>query len=76
MTTEEIRSLRNSEPFQAFTMVLQNGRRLRVDFKSGISLSPSGKVVSVDVGSAFAFVDLSQIAEIELRQIPGRHLRS
>ena len=75
MTTEEIRHLRNSEPFQPFTMVLQNGRKLRIDFKDGITLSPSGKVVSVDVGSAFAFVDLPQIAEVEMRPIP-RHFRS
>jgi hypothetical protein len=76
MTTEEFRQLRKSEPFQPFTLMLRNGRSLRVDYRHQFTLSPSGKVASIDVGSAFAFVDLPEIDQVQLRPVPRRQFQS
>ena len=68
MSTKDIRDLRDAEPFQPFDISLRSGRVLRVDWKNAVNLSPSGKVLSVDLGGAFTFVDLPEIAGIKVRR--------
>ncbi len=77
MSIEEIRSVRNAEPFQRFTMILKNGSRHLIEHQRAVSWSPSGNLVAIDVGGAFQFVEPAQISEVEMRPpFRGRQLES
>jgi hypothetical protein len=77
MSIEEIRSVRNAEPFQRFTMILKNGSRLLVEHQRAVSWSPSGNLVAIDVGGAFQFVAPTEIAEVQMSPpFPGRRAES
>ena len=73
MSTKDIRDLRDAEPFQPFDILLRSGRALHVDWKDAVSFTPSGRHVVVDVGSAFTFVDVPDVAELKVRprRFPG-----
>ena len=65
MTIEEIRGLRNAEPFSPFNIIMKDGRALWIGRPLSIALSPTGKTVAVALGSAFSFLVVEQIASVE-----------
>ena len=50
MTAEELRSLRLAVPFRPFELVLDNGRRLRIEQPPYLAISPLGNQILVATG--------------------------
>ena len=61
MSIEEIRSFRNAQPFRPFTLLLRDGRLLRVALPLRIALDPKGRSVAIFDGPHFNFVRLEEI---------------
>ena len=74
MSIEEIRKWRNAKPFNAFDILMMDGRLLHVDQPSSIALSPSGRTVSVADGPAFSILEVGKIRSLsgEESQPAGR----
>ena len=66
MDVEDIRRARNAKPFVPFTLVVSDGRRLRVDEPFGIAISPRGNEVCATEDNFPAFVAVSQIVAVEI----------
>lgn len=65
MSIEEIRSLKHSEPFSPFNIVMKDGRVVWVEGPERIALSPTGQTVAVAEGPAFSFLVVERIARLE-----------
>ena len=72
MTADQLRALREANPFRPFTIHLADGRVLDVPHRDFVSLSPSGRIVIVyQPNDAFSVVDLYLVTELEVQAPAG-----
>ncbi len=68
MTAEQLRAMREANPFQPFTIHLADGRTLDVPHRDLVSLSPSGRIIIVyQPNDAFNVVDLYLVTDLEIK---------
>jgi hypothetical protein len=68
MTAEQLRALREANPFHPFTIHLADGRTLTVPHRDFVSLSPSGRIIIVyQPNDAFNVVDLYLVTDLEVQ---------
>jgi hypothetical protein len=67
MTAEQLRAMREANPFRPFTIHLADGRSLLVPHRDFVSQSPGGRTIIV-YGSdeAFSVVDLYLVTELAI----------
>jgi hypothetical protein len=67
MTAEQLRAMRESNPFRPFTIHLADGRTLPVPHRDIVSQSPGGRTIIVyQPNEAFSVVDLYLVTELEV----------
>jgi hypothetical protein len=68
MTAEQLRAMRDANPFRPFTIHLADGRSLSVPHRDIVSQSPAGRTIIV-YGSdeAFSVVDLYLVTELAVQ---------
>jgi hypothetical protein len=66
MDVKRIRELRLSRPFQPFTLILNDGRRLPVDVPYRLGISPKGGELAYASTGGPLFVSPSEVREIEM----------
>jgi hypothetical protein len=67
MTAEQLRAMREANPFRPFTIHLADGRRLHVPHRDFVSQSPSGRTIIVyHSDDGFSIVDLYLVTELEV----------
>jgi hypothetical protein len=67
VTIEQLRQLRQSQPFQPFTMHLADGRQIPVRHPEFMATSPSGRTVIVyQPDESFNIVDLLLVTDLEV----------
>jgi hypothetical protein len=72
MTAEQLRALREANPFRPFTIHLADGRILTVPHRDFVSLSPSGRIIIVyQPNDAFNVVDLHLVMDLEVQAPTG-----
>jgi len=73
MTAEQLRALREANPFRPFTIHLADGRSLPVPHRDFVSQSPGGRTVIVyRSDEAFSVVDLYLVTELAVQDAgPG-----
>jgi hypothetical protein len=72
MTIEQLRGAREANPFRPFTIVLADGRSLRVPHRDYLSTSPGGRTVIVyQAGEAFSIIDLLLVTELAIEDAPS-----
>jgi hypothetical protein len=68
MTAEQLRTLREAQPFRPFTIHLADGRNLTVPHRDFVSQSPGGRTIIVyKPDDSFSVVDLYLVAELEVQ---------
>jgi hypothetical protein len=68
MTAEQLRAMREANPFRPFTIHLADGRTLDVPHRDFVSLSPSGRIIIVyQPNDAFNVVDLYLVTDLEIK---------
>jgi hypothetical protein len=68
MTAEQLRALKEAQPFRPFTIHLADGRAYIVPHKDFVSLSPGGRIVIVyQADDSFSILDLFLVTELEVR---------
>jgi hypothetical protein len=68
MTAEQLRTLREGQPFRPFTIHLADGRNLTVPHRDFVSQSPGGRTIIVyKPDDSFSVVDLYLVAELEVQ---------
>lgn len=67
MTIEEIRQLRNANPFRPFELITGNGAVVKIERSFAIALAPNGRSVAGydPIGRSFYF-DLDQLSGLRL----------
>jgi hypothetical protein len=75
MRIEEIRALRNAQPFKPFEIVLRNGARVHVARPERMALAPNGEKLGVYEGVIFTLVEVGSIASVALAQARKRRPR-
>jgi hypothetical protein len=72
MTAEQLRALREANPFRPFTIHLADGRTFAVSHRDFVSLSPSGRIIIVyQPNDAFNIVDLYLVTDLEVQAPTG-----
>ena len=68
MTAEQLRAMREANPFRPFTIHLADGRTLTVPHRDFVSQSPNGRTIIVyGSADAFSIVDLYLVTELEVQ---------
>jgi hypothetical protein len=68
MTAEQLRAMREANPFRPFTIHLADGRSLPVPHRDFVSQSPGGRTIIVyRAEEAFSVVDLYLVTELEVQ---------
>jgi len=68
MTAEQLRAMREAQPFRPFTIHLADGRSLPVPHREFVSQSPGGRTIIVyRSGESFSVVDLYLVTELEVQ---------
>jgi hypothetical protein len=68
MTAEQLRALRETQPFRPFTIHLADGRSLTVPHRDFVSQSPGGRTIIVyRSDESFSVVDLYLVTELEVQ---------
>ena len=71
MPAEQLRALREANPFRPFTIHMADGRTLTVPHRDFLSQSPGGRTIIVyHSGEAFSVVDLYLVTELEVQAAP------
>jgi len=64
MTAEQLRTMREANPFRPFTIHLADGRMLTVPHRDFVSQSPAGRTIIVyRADEAFSVVDLLLVTQ-------------
>jgi hypothetical protein len=65
MTAEQLRAMREANPFRPFLIHLADGRTLNVPHRDFVSQSPGGRTIIVyHAEEAFSVVELYQVTEL------------
>lgn len=76
MTRERIHELWKAEPFQKFTMHLADGRKIPVQHREFLAISPSGRTVNVyQPDDSLNIVDLLLVTDLEVAGNGSSHGR-
>ena len=75
MRIEEIRALRNAQPFKPFDIVLRNGSRVHVALPERMALAPNGEKLGVYEGVMPTLVEVVSIASVALARARKRRPR-
>lgn len=68
MTAEQLRAMREVQPFRPFTIHLADGRALTVPHRDFVSQSPGGRTIIVyRSDESFSLVDLYLVTELEVQ---------
>lgn len=68
MTAEQLRTMREADPFRPFTIYLADGRTLPVPYRDFVSQSPGGRTIIVHRSDeAFSVVDLYLVTELQVQ---------
>jgi hypothetical protein len=68
MTAEQLRGMREANPFRPFTLHLADGCALTVPHRDFVSQSPGGRTIIVyRSDEAFSVVDLYLVTELEVQ---------
>ncbi|HEV3448737.1 MAG TPA: hypothetical protein VG099_29135 [Gemmataceae bacterium] len=68
MTAEQLRGMREANPFRPFTLHLADGRALTAPHRDFVSQSPGGRTIIVyRSDEAFSVVDLYLVTELEVQ---------
>ena len=71
MTAEQLRTIREANPFRPFTIHMADGRKLIVPHRDFVSQSPGGRTIIVyHSDEAFSVVDLYLVTELEVSTPP------
>jgi len=66
MTVDQLRAMREANPFRPFIIHLADGRSFRVPHRDLVSHSPGGRTIIVyQSDEAFSIVDLYLVTELE-----------
>lgn len=65
MTFEEIRKLHQAAPFRPFEIILENGRRVRVNHPEFMALSPDEDVIVVFEEEGHLTIDVPLIVALK-----------
>ena len=69
MTAEQLRAMRNSQPFRPFTIHLDDGRSFPVPHRDFVSQSPGGRTIIVyGAEELFSVLDLFLVTELEVQE--------
>ena len=69
MTAEQLRAMRNSQPFRPFTIHLADGRSFSVPHRDFVSQSPGGRTIIVyGTEESFSVLDLFLVTELEIQE--------
>jgi hypothetical protein len=69
MTAEQLRALREANPFVPFTIHFADGRSLLVPQRDFVSQSPGGRTIIIyHSDEAFSVVDLYLVTELRIQQ--------
>ena len=69
MSIDEIRALRNAQPFKPFDIILREGRKVRVALPERMALAPNGQRLGVYEGMMPTVVDVTSIAGLALTRM-------
>ena len=72
MSIDEIRGFRNAQPFHPFTLLLNDGRLLRVELPQRIALAPDGRRIAVYQGSHLSLVAVDDVRLVQSEE-PSAH---
>lgn len=61
MSIDEIRGFRNAQPFHPFTLLLNDGRLLRVELPQRIALAPDDRRIAVYQGDRLSLIEIEQV---------------
>jgi hypothetical protein len=71
MTAEQLRIMRDANPFRPFTIHLADGRSFSVPHRDFVSQSPGGRTIIVyGSGESFSILDLYLVTELEVQASP------
>jgi hypothetical protein len=74
MTAEQLRAMREANPFRPFTIYLADGRSLAVPHRDFVSQSPGGRTLIVyQSDEAFSVVDLYLVTELAVQSPPDKN---
>jgi hypothetical protein len=66
MTAEQLRTMREANPFRPFIIHLTDGRTFTVPHRDFVSQSPSGRTIIIyNANDSFSIVDLFLVTELE-----------
>jgi len=69
MTAEQLRAMRNSQPFRPFTIHLADGRSFSAPHRDFVSQSPGGRTIIVyGAEESFSVLDLFLVTELEVQE--------
>jgi hypothetical protein len=72
MTAEQIRAVRDANPFRPFTIHLADGRSLPVGHRDFLLMSPSGRIITVyNADDSCNIVDALLITDLEIAASAG-----
>ena len=69
MSIDEIRALRNAQPFKPFNLILRDGTKVHVALPERMALAPNGQKLSVYEGMMPTVVDVTSIAGLALARM-------
>jgi len=70
MTAEQLRALKEAQPFRPFTIHLADGRAYVVPHRDFVSLSPGGRIIIVyQSDDSFSILDLFLVTDLEVHAI-------
>jgi len=69
MSIDEIRALRNAQPFKPFDLILRDGTKVHVALPERLALAPNGQRLGVYEGMMPTVVDVTSIAGLALARM-------
>jgi hypothetical protein len=69
MSIDEIRALRNAQPFKPFDIILRDGTKVHVALPERMALAPNGQRLGVYEGTMPTVVDVTSIAGLALARM-------
>jgi len=71
MTGDQLRAVKEANPFRPFTIFLADGRSWRVPHRDYLSLSPSGRTAVVyQMNDACSIIDVMLVTELAIEGSP------
>lgn len=73
MTTEDIRTLYYTKPFQPFDIKLADGRKFRIPQRHFVAISPTHDSITIGTQTGgFVFVEIEKVASLEVAKARRR----